>query len=271
MKMARVNPTRTLLLSTMLLTISGSLAAQATTANASSAGPSEQGVSAQAQTIVDSMTTYLRGLKAYSIDSRTSRDEVLAFGYKMQNNEHSRLVVKSNNKLRSEVEGDIRNRTFYYDGKNLTIYAPEDAVFARTPAPATMGKMIGSLLDAGIEMPLIDVLYQINDGTLTADVSSGGLVGETQIDGVDCYHLAFRQATLDWQLWVEKGARALPRRIVITDRYELGNPQYQTTLTWNTQPKLSDADFNFTAPKGVTEIPFKSAVSIKNDAPAGEK
>lgn len=257
---------RAFLMTAVLLTSAAPLAAQET-----AAGPAGRGISEPAQAIVANMTSYLRGLPAFSIESQTSRDEVLAFGYKMQNNENARLVFQKPDKLRVEVSGDVRNRVFYFNGKALTMVSPDDAVFTRTPAPDSVKKLIDGLLDAGVEMPLVDVLYQINQGTLTADVESGGLVGETRIDGVDCYHLAFRQPTLDWQLWVEKGARPLPRRIVITDRFEFGNPQYQTTMRWNVQPKIANSDFEFTAPKGFTEIPFKDAVSIKNDSVTGEK
>lgn len=239
--------------------------------NAGQGGPEARGVSPQAQAIVDRMTVYLRGLPAFTIESQTSRDEVLAFGYKMQNNESARLQYRKPDLLRVEVAGDIRNRVFYFNGSELTMVSPDDAVFTRTPGPGSLKALIDGLLDAGVEMPLIDVLYQIGQGTLTADASSGGLVGESRIDGIVCDHLAFRQATLDWQIWIEKGARPLPKRIVITDRFEYGNPQYQTTLHWNVQAKPGNRDFEFTAPEGFREIPFQDAVSIKTDAASGEK
>lgn len=266
----RIHKTEALLASTLLLAFAAPLAAQQAAAD-TDAGPAVHGVSAPAQAIVDRMTAYLRGLPAFSIDSRTSRDELLALGYKMQNNESANLIYRKPDELRVEVNGDIRNRVFYFNGRELTMVSPDDAAFTRMPAPGSLKKLIDGLLDAGVEMPLVDVLYQINQGTLTADVDSGGLVGESRIDGVDCYHLAFRQPTLDWQLWIEKGERPLPRRIVITDRFEFGNPQYQTTMHWNVQPKLSNSTFEFTAPKGVNEIPFKGALPIKTDAAEGEK
>lgn len=270
MKITLSKKIQTLLLPAMLLALAMPIAAQET-ASSAPAGPAAQGVSAEAQAIVDRMTAYMRGLPAFAIESHSTRDEVLAFGFKMQNNESGKLVFRKPDSLRVEVNGDIRNRVFYFNGSNLTMYAPDDAVFTRKTSTGTLKSLIDSLLDAGIEMPMIDVLYQIGQGSLTAEVISGGLVGETRIDGVDCYHLAFRQATLDWQLWVEKGARPLPKRIVITDRYEFGSPQYQTTLRWNVQPKISNSDFEFTAPKGVNEIPFKSPVPTQNDAQTGEK
>ena len=79
----------------------------------------------------------------------------------------------------------------------------------RTKAPGTLGELIPVLLDMGAEMPLIDVLYQGTVGTLTEGVRGGILVGQSEINGKTCDHLAFRQASIDWQLWVEQGPRAI--------------------------------------------------------------
>ena len=226
-----------------------------------------QVVSAEARAVLDRMTGYLRGLQTFSIETQASRDEVVALGYKLQNNERSVIVVQRPNKLRADISGDIRNRTFVYDGTQLTMYSPDDAVFARTEAPESLADLIGVLLDLGVEMPLIDVLYQGTAGTLTDDVRGGILVGESTIDGVASDHLAFRQANVDWQLWVEKGARPLPRKILITTRYEVGDPQYQAVLHWNLKPRIHGSTFVFDPPDGVTEIPLDTVASTANDAP----
>lgn len=62
-----------------------------------------------------------------------------------------------------------------------------------------------------------------------------------------CDHLAFRQAAIDWQLWVEK-ERALPRKVLITTRYEVGEPQWQATLDWNLAPTIDASTFVFQPP-----------------------
>ena len=261
---------RTLLLSAILLALAAPLAAQeaATPAAADeSTTIPAQLISPEAQAVLDRMTAYLQGLISFSIDTHASRDEVVAFGYKLQNNEHSRIVVQRPNKLRAEVSGDVRNRTFVYDGSKLTMYSPDDAVYVRTDAPDTLASLIGTLLDIGVEMPLIDVLYQAAAGTLTETVRGGILVGETTIDGVASDHLAFRQPNVDWQLWVERGERPLPRKIVITTRYEVGDPQYQATLHWDLKPRIHNSTFEFAPPKGATEIPFDVATTTDGDAP----
>ena len=117
------------------------------------------------------------------------------------------------------------------------MFAPDLNVYATTAAPGTLGELVRALLDAGVEMPLIDMLYQGNAGNLTEDVRVGIVVGDSEVDGVATDHLAFRQPDVDWQLWVEKGAQALPRKLLITTRYEVGDPQYQAILHWDLKPK----------------------------------
>lgn len=264
---------RKFLLPWLLLALSAPLGAQETSSTASDTAASgdvvvgSQVVSAEAQAVLDRMTAYLQDLTSFSIDTHASRDEVVAFGYKLQNNERSVITVQRPSKLRAEVSGDIRNRTFVYDGKTLVMYSPDDEAYVKTEAPDTIGTMVETLLDAGVEMPLIDVLYQATAGTLTDFVRGGILVGTSTIDGVECDQLAFRQASIDWQLWVQKGAQPLPRKILITTRYEVGDPQYQATLHWNLKPRIHASTFTFAAPKDVIEIPLDTAPTAAVSTP----
>lgn len=245
-----------------------SLSAVSSMASEDAAPPSESAtVSPEAQAVLDRMTSYLRSLSAFSVSADSSRDEVVARGYKLQNNEHSELVVQRPNKLRAEIDGDLRRRIIVYDGAKLAMYSPADEAYVVAPAPDTLAVLVESLAGAGVEMPLMDVLYQGATGTLADGVFGGVLVGRSRVDGVECDHLAFREATVDWQLWVETGARPLPRRIVITTRYEVGDPQYEATLRWNLAPHITSATFAFEPPKGSAEVEFSNAVRRDGTAP----
>ena len=111
--------------------------------------------------MIDRMTSYMKGLKNYSIESWSTRDEVVSFGYKLQHNERAVTTLQLPTKLRVDVDGDVRNRSFIYDGSKLVMYSPDDAVFVKVDAPDTVGKLVDGILDAGIEMPMLDMLYQI--------------------------------------------------------------------------------------------------------------
>jgi hypothetical protein len=226
-----------------------------------------QGVSPEAKAVLDNMVAFMGTLKTYSIDSQSTRDEIVNFGFKLQHNEHSTLTVQVPNKLRTEISGDLRERTFIYDGAKLVMYSPDDAAYTRVDAPDTVGKLVDRLLGAGVEMPMIDMLYQASKDDLTEGVTGGVLVGDSNVDGTDCDHLAFRQPTIDWQLWVSQGDKPLPRKLVITTRHEVGDPQYQAIMRWNLKPKIDASTFAFTAPKGVNEIPFTEPAAFVKDAP----
>jgi hypothetical protein len=257
---------RSLLLSAILMGLCAPAFAQEA---ASSTVPEPTGkvfdqlISPEAQTVLDRMSATLRGLDSFSIEATGTRDEVVAFGYKVQRNETSVLSVQRPNRLRAEVRGDLRDRTFVFDGSKVVIFSGNDNAYTSTPVKANLDRLVGGLLDAGVELPLIDVLYQAFAGTLTEAARGGIVVGETTIDGVKCDQLAFRQANVDWQLWVEKGERALPRKIVITTRYAVGDPQFQAVMRWDLAPKFDSSTFVFTPPKGAQEIPFLDAAALQ--------
>jgi len=59
-----------------------------------------------------------------------------------------------------------------------------------------------------------------------ADVIESANIGKGVIDGIECDHLAFRNIDTDWQIWIEAGARPIPRKYVITSKAVAGAPQY---------------------------------------------
>ena len=266
MSMSRHRSVVVRFLSALLLLLAMPLAAQEA-ASAPGSPSIAQAISPEAQAVLDRMTAFLKVQKTFSIDSQSTRDDVVAFGYKLQNNEHATLTAQLNNKLRVEVSGDDRERLFIYDGATLTLYSPDDEAYSQVKAPDTIGKLVDRLLGAGIEMPMIDMLYQIHQGSLTEAVRGGVLVGDSNIDGTDCDHLAFRQGNVDWQLWVAQGDKPLPRKLLITTRYEVGDPQYQVTMRWNLNPKIDKSTFAFTPPKGVNKIPFSDPAALSDAAP----
>ncbi|MGY1520042.1 DUF2092 domain-containing protein [Luteimonas sp. A482] len=222
-------------------------------------------ITADAQAVLDRMRATFDRMRSYEVTARITRDEVLPFGYKLQNTETARMWVDAPKSLRVEVRGDLKNRTYVYDGAQLTTHVPDMNIYAATEAPPTLAELVVALIDLGVEMPLIDLLYQGNEGSLTDNVKVGLVVGDSEVDGVMTDHLAFRQPAVDWQLWVEKGEQALPRKLVITTRYQVGDPQYQALLDWNLEGRMPASTFRFVAPSGAVQVP-----SVMHLAASGE-
>ena len=62
---------------------------------------------------------------------------------------------------------------------------------------------------------------------------------------------------MDWQIWIEKGDRPLPRKMVINYKSEPQSPQYMATLSaWETRPRFHPAHFQFVPPDDADQIEF---------------
>jgi hypothetical protein len=85
----------------------------------------------------------------------------------------------------------------------------------------------------------------------------GIVVGDSTIGKFHCEHIAFRGKDADLQLWIEKGERPLPFRVVITFKNEKGSPQFRAQfLNWDLEPELTDDLFTFTPPEGAERLSF---------------
>ena len=90
---------------------------------------------------------------------------------------------------------------------------------------------------------------------LTADAIDAKHIGQGVIDGVECEHLAFRTPELDWQIWIEIGARPIPRKYVITSKTVTGAPQYTLRIKeWNTDAQIAADAFVFKAPADAKQV-----------------
>ena len=73
--------------------------------------------------------------------------------------------------------------------------------------------------------------------------------------GVPCEHLVFSQDNIDWQVWIQQGARPVPRKFLITYKDEPGSPQFTAIFSdWDFTTKLPDFVFKFDPPPGAAKI-----------------
>jgi hypothetical protein len=215
------------------------------------------GIEPQATAILKRSLDYLAGLKAFSVDTTSTIEMVLTSGQKIQFDNAAVASVQRPDKLVARRKGDLVNQAFYYDGKNLSLYNPDQKVYATVAAPNTLEAMIDFARDSlDIIVPAGDLLYRNALELLTADVRSGFVVGKGVVGGVRCDHLAFRNADVDWQIWIQEGAKPLPRKYVITSTQVAGAPQFAVLASWNTAPKFADGTFVFAPAKGAQRIDF---------------
>ena len=231
-----------------------------------------RGIDPQAQAILKRSTDYLAGLKQFSVDTQSTIEVVLQSGQKLQFDNGASASVQRPNKLVARRQGDLVDQVFYYDGKRLTLYNPGEKYYATVAAPDTLEGMLDFARESlDVIVPAGDLLYRNAFEILMGDVTSGFVVGKAVVAGVRCDHLAFRNADVDWQIWIQEGAKPLPRKFVITSTQVAGAPQFAVVMTsWNTAPKLAEGMFAFVPPKDAKKTDFLplSAGSAPAQAPS---
>ena len=121
----------------------------------------------------------------------------------------------------------------------------------------------------GYTPALSDFLYSDPYKILMEKVLSGFYVGPGDVNGTECYHLAFVEKYIDWQIWIEAGDKPLVRKLVITYKTIPESPQYIAVFSdWNLNKTISDSLFEPVIPKAAKEI---NMAVLKNVSMEGEQ
>ena len=216
------------------------------------------GVDPDAAGMLKRMTDYVGKLPRFSVDTAATLEVVLHSGQKIQFTSASRTTLQRPDKLRSERIGDVVSQLFYYDGRKLTVYNPQDGYYATAAAPATIDAMVDFAREKlDVVAPATDLVTQDAYERLIDGVTQAFWVGKSAVGGVPCDHLAFRSDAVDWQIWIEDGEKPLPRKLVITSLDVAQAPQFEVVMSnWSLEPAIPAGFFDFTPPPGARAVEF---------------
>lgn len=226
-------------------------------ASLTAAAGAQQGTSIEpdAMGALKQMGGYLRALKAFQVDAVTSTEQVLEDGQKVQFSGTTTIVARMPDRLRISVDSDRHDRLWVYDGKTFTLFARRVNYYATVPAPPTIAQLADMMDEKyDLQLPLEDLFRWGGPQSQDAAITSAMFIGPSQIGGVTCGHYAFRQAGLDWQVWIQFGDYPLPRKLVLTTLTDEARPQYVATFDWNLAPAFNDAAFAFVPPEGAGKV-----------------
>jgi hypothetical protein len=195
-------------------------------------------------------TDFLTSLPRFHIKASILYDVIQEDGRSLQFEKYGDVYLQRPDRFFAEVNlDDGRFRQLWYDGKMLSIAERSKNLYTRIKAPptidATLDMMEGLFKDP---QPLSDLYYSdlspLDRLAIEADV-----VGDSLVNGRPCTHLSFRGKTVDWQLWIEKGATPFFRKLIITYREEPGTPQTVALLNlWETPDRFREEMFTFSPP-----------------------
>ena len=221
-----------------------------------------------ADKILKAMSDYVTSQKTLSVTYDSDVEVITPALQKIQFTSSGQVQLSRPDKLRAARTGGYADVEIVFDGKMLTVNNKDGNAFAQAESAGTVDQLIDKLRDEhGIAAPGADLLFSQPFEVMMADVIEMAHVGQGVVDGVACEHLAFRNADTDWQIWIESGARPIPRKYVITSKAVTGAPQYTLRIKeWNTEAP-ADA-FAFNPPQGAKKIAFADLVDI-DEVPQG--
>ena len=222
------------------------------------AGPATaaEGLDPAADEILRSMSVFLAAQKAFSVSADISTEIITRDGQKLQFNAQSDLVMQRPGQFYAHRRGRFADLETFFDGRQLTLYGKTLGVYVQLDAPDTLDGAIDEIeAGGGPGLPASDLLLSDPYPALASGVTSSGYYGRGFVDGVECHHIAFREADVDWQLWVKVGDQPLPMKYVITTKWITGAPQFSVRLgDWNLKPAIKAGRFTFVPPADAVRV-----------------
>jgi hypothetical protein len=229
------------------------------------------------EALLKAMSDYLASQKSLSAKFDSDIEVVTPELQKIQFSSSGDMKMNRPDKLRIRRTGGYADVELVYDGKTVSLYGNNAKSYVQADIAGGTDKMIDTLYShTSAGLPGADLLLSNSYEELMANVIQGSHVGQGVVDGVECEHLAFRGPDTDWQIWIETGAKPVPRKYVITSKTVTGAPQYSLRIRdWKTDAN-ADADFMFKPPADATKVALDSSAMIEFDeippgTPAGPK
>ena len=217
-------------------------------------------VEPEALAALERMGATLRSLQSFTVKSDATIEEVYTDGQKLMVPARTTYTINLPSQMKVEFDTDKGQRVLRYDGKVMTLADSTLRKYVSFPLSGTVVEVFDSLEDDfGIALPIRELFLF---GLPTSDIEpprAGRFIGDSTIGGDPVSHYAFRQSDSDWQIWLDKGDRPLPRKLVITAVTEPSKPQFIAHFTWNTAPNIAADTFSTAAPKDYQLVDFGTA------------
>lgn len=215
-----------------------------------------EGINRDADEILQAMSKFLAGTKAFSVSVDASIEVVTKEGQKLQMVNSASVLVERPSRFYLTRRGKFADTEAFFDGKKLSFYGKTLNAYIQRDVAGSIDDALTALeRDIGIPMPAGDLLLANPYPVLSSGVVSSGYYGVEYVAGVASHHLAFRKAGVDWQLWVKAEGNPLPTKYVITTKGVDGAPQFSVQFTnWNLKPAIAANRFSFVAPKGAKKL-----------------
>lgn len=220
-------------------------------------GNSTPAIDPEANQLLQDLGQSIDQAQQFTFQAEVEVDEVSPRDQKIQYTSNINVAVQRPNRLFANQDGDLQNRSLWFNGEQFTLLDKNLNNYFSVNAPTTLGEAVPFLEDQGVVLPLADFVTGDFYQGVIANVQTGDYLGLHQVRGKSCHHLAFTQSNIDWQIWIADGAEVVPCKLIITYKNLPQVPQYTAYFSdWNFSPQLSDSLFRFEPPQGTAKLEF---------------
>jgi hypothetical protein len=200
----------------------------------------------------------LGGADAFSFHAEVLFDEVLPSAVKVQFAGEINFAVQRPDELAIDFNSDLGGKELWYHKDTLTVFDRPHRMYAELKVPDSIDEMLDRVAEMhNLRLPLSNLAYSNPCQRLRKQILFGTYVGVNDVNGVACDHLAFSSLNIDFQLWLNRSARPIPRKIVINYRTEPGSPEYIAVLSdWKFPKRIANDHFQPRIPKDAQRIEF---------------
>lgn len=171
----------------------------------------------------------------------------------------ARVELQRPNRLFVDTGGDVFPHQIYFDGKSLSVSAPDKKVYTQNDVSGSIDDALAqSSSKGGNSLPFADLLIADPYGSWTQDLNGAVYVGESTRGGEKLRHIALTAKNVDWEMWVSEKDH-LPRMVFVKYTGENRSPSVLLEFSkWKLNASLAAADFVFHAPKGTQKVSLKA-------------
>lgn len=228
-------------------------------------------VEPKAVEVLKAMSAKLATAGSLSFHAVTTYESPSVYGPSLAYTTSSVVTLQRPDKLKVVTTGDGPATEFYYDGRKMSAYAPEEKLVATTDAPSSIDAMLKSVYEiSGTYFPFTDVIVADPYSDIAKTLTLAFTVGQSKVvGGVTTDILAYESEGVFVQIWVgvEDRMPRMARAVYYDDPLGL---RHQVEMSdWKLNAKL-DADA-FTANPGSDVAAVGFAHPKTRQAPAAPK
>jgi len=212
----------------------------------------------RAEHIVRRACAELADAKTFTFHAEVTFEQVLPQApVKLQFAGITDYAVRKPSALAIDFESDLGAKRFWYDGTTLTVFDAAQMMYTSTSVPDSIDGMLQRVAETNnLTLPLADLAMSDPCANIKR-VLFGAYVGPGDVGGVTCDHLAFTNSNFDWQIWIQRSGKPLPRKVVINYRSTPGAPEYVAVISdWKFPGTISNVRFTPQIPKKAIRIKF---------------